>query len=332
LGLILPQLPRERLIVQTKISPNADPGVFLKNFEESLTRMRLDHVDLLALHGVNNAQVMDWAIRPGGCFEAAQQLRCAGKARYIGFSTHAPLPVILRGIKHGDPETGKGFDYINLHWYYIFQRNWPAIVEATARDMGVFIISPSDKGGKLYEPPQKLVDLCAPLSPMVFNDLFCLSRPEVHTLSIGASRPTDFDEHLKALPLLRKAAELLRPIEARLKEAMRQAVGYDDPEAITQGLPEWDSAPGGLNLPVMLWLLNLARGWDMIEYGKKRFNMLGGADHWFPGAKPSVAARISEAELHRAVANSPYAQQIPQLLKEAVELLSGAEVKRLSQS
>ncbi len=76
---------------------------------------------------------------------------------------------------------------------------WPALEEAARRDMGVFIISPNDKGGKLYTPPKKLVDLCAPLTPMQFNDLYCLARPHVHTLSIGAARPTDFDEHLAAL-------------------------------------------------------------------------------------------------------------------------------------
>ena len=65
------------------------------------------------------------------------------------------------------------FDYVNLHWYYINQVNWPAIEAAQRQDMGVFIISPSDKGGKLYEPPPKLVELCKPLSPMQFNDLFC---------------------------------------------------------------------------------------------------------------------------------------------------------------
>ena len=65
-----------------------------------------------------------------------------------------------------------GFDYVNLHWYWIFQKNWPAIEEATRRDMGVFIISPADKGGKLYEPPEKLVKLCEPWPPLVQDEVF----------------------------------------------------------------------------------------------------------------------------------------------------------------
>ena len=44
--------------------------------------------------------------------------------------------------------------------------NFPAIEAATKHDMGVFIISPNDKGGMLYKPPQKFADATAPLSPV----------------------------------------------------------------------------------------------------------------------------------------------------------------------
>ncbi|HEX7009611.1 MAG TPA: aldo/keto reductase, partial [Phycisphaeraceae bacterium] len=258
LGLVLLTLPREKIIVQTKIAPAEDPDRFLAHFDESLERLQLDYVDLLALHGVNTPQLLDWSIRKGGCLAAARDLQRRGKVRHVGFSTHASLDLIMQAIQH---EGDGGFDYVNLHWYFIFQRNWPAVVEAQRRDMGLFIISPSDKGGKLYDPPATLVELCQPLHPIVFNDLFCLQHPQVHTLSIGAARPTDFDLHLEALPLLEKARELLPPIVDRLRQAMRQAIGVDDPEAMSRGLPEWDRCPGQLNMQVMLWLRNLALGW-----------------------------------------------------------------------
>jgi predicted aldo/keto reductase-like oxidoreductase len=44
--------------------------------------------------------------------------------------------------------------------------NWSVIEAAKRQDMGVFIISPTDKGGQLFKPPKKLADACAPLSPM----------------------------------------------------------------------------------------------------------------------------------------------------------------------
>ena len=166
--------------------PQPTPRSFCKTFETSMRYLRLDHVDLLALHGINNRELLDWTIRKNGCLAAARQLQTGRPRPFIGFSTHATTDIILAAIDSGE------FDYVNLHWYFVNDLNWPAVEAARARDMGVFIISPNDKGGKLYEPPPKLVELCAPLTPMQFNDLYCLARPEVHTLSCGAARPGRF--------------------------------------------------------------------------------------------------------------------------------------------
>ena len=54
LGVILPTLPREKLIVQTKVALSKDPAEFSKNVEESLQRLGLAYVDLLGLHGIND--------------------------------------------------------------------------------------------------------------------------------------------------------------------------------------------------------------------------------------------------------------------------------------
>jgi uncharacterized protein len=111
LGLILPTFPRQKLIIQTKIGPNEKPEEFTKNFEESLVRMHLDYVDLLAIHGINDRQTLEWSIRPGGCLAAARKIQQRGLARHIGFSTHGPTDIILQAINH--PADG-GFDYVNL--------------------------------------------------------------------------------------------------------------------------------------------------------------------------------------------------------------------------
>ena len=322
LGKILPTLPREKLIVQTKVSPVANAKEFQRTVEQSLLNLRLDHVDLLGLHGINTPELLNYSIAPGGCLEVALKLKEQGKVRFVGFSTHASIDVILKAIGTNQ------FDYINLHWYYIFQNNWAAIEAATQHDMGVFIISPSDKGGRLYNPPQKLVDLCYPLSPIVFNDLFCLSHPQVHTLSIGASRPQDFDEHLKTLNLLDRANEVLSPILQRLDQAAIEALGEEWVRTWHIGLPPHTETPGNVNIPAILWLRNLALSYDLIDFAKGRYNMLTNAGHWFPGAN---AAKVDRLNLRQCLSNSPHADKIPALLKEAHQLLVGQEVKRLSQ-
>lgn len=323
LGQVLPLLPREQLIVQTKVLPQESSQKFLETFENSLKLLNLDYVDLLSVHGLNLDSHLDECLKPGGHLDVIHKLQDQGKVRFVGFSTHGPTDLIVKAI-----ETNQ-FDYVNLHWYYIQQINWPAIEAAAARDMGVFIISPSDKGGMLYKPSQKLVDLCAPLSPIVFNNLFCLSHPQVHTLSIGAARPSDFDEHLKVLPLLEQADTLLPPILQRWEQAGIDALGDAWWKHWRTGLPTVNETPGRLNIPVILWLRNLALAYDMIDYAKMRYNLLGQASHWFPGAR---AETIDPDSLKPLLKNSPFADRIPDLLREAHDLLGGETVQRLSQS
>ncbi|MGG6296099.1 aldo/keto reductase [Leptolyngbya sp. AN02str] len=322
LGQILPKLPRTDMIVQTKVSPNADPKAFRADLERSLANLKLDYVDLLGIHGINTPEILEWTMRPGGCLEIAKQYQAKGRVRFIGFSTHAPTEVIVEAIATNQ------FDYVNLHWYYVNQINWRAIEAATQHDMGVFIISPSDKGGMLYKPPQKLVDLCAPLSPIVFNNLFCLSHSQVHTLSIGASNPQDFDEHLKTLPLLDRASEVLPPILERLEQEAIRVLGERWYKTWEVGLPRREDTPGGMNIRTILLLRNLALAFGLEEYARTRYNMLGNAGHWVPGTK---ADTVHELDLRACLVNSPNAAIIPQVLAEAHQLLGGADVKRLSQ-
>ncbi len=328
LGPILSKLPRDKMIIQTKIGPTDDPDEFTRNFEESLQRLQLDFVDLLAIHGINDAGELEKSIKPGGCLAKARAIQKRGLARHIGFSTHGPTEVIQKAINH--PGDG-GFDYVNLHWYFIYPKNWPAVLDATRHDMGVFIISPSDKGGLLYKPSEKLTELCSPLHPIVFNDLFCLNRPEIHTLSIGAARPSDFDRHLETLPLMAKADENLRPILARLHEAMRQEAGETIDQYFARDLPEWQDSPAKMNIMLMLWLGRLAQAYGMVEYGKMRYNLLGNGGHWFPGQNASKLDEVSDGEL-QALARRIGLEGLEQRLREVHALLGGQEVKRLSQS
>jgi predicted aldo/keto reductase-like oxidoreductase len=330
LGVLLPKLPREKMIIQTKVGPDASPETFTANFEDSLKRLGLQYVDLLSIHGINDDKTCEQALgRPGrpGCLAAARAIQKRGLARHIGFSTHAPLRIILDAIRH--PRDG-GFDYVNLHWYWIFQKNGAAIEEAKWRDMGVFIISPADKGGKLYAPPEKLTRLCAPLHPLVFNSLFCLSKPEVHTLSIGAARPGDFDLAMQTLEHVGKAQETLAPILARLNAALAEAVPAEVRDPFALNFPEPQDAPGKLNLPVILWLRNLVKAFDMQGYGEMRYNLFGSGGHWFPGSKVEDAGKLDLGAVARS--SGIEAERLRALLKETHEMLGKAAVKRLSES
>jgi len=169
-----------------KLRSNEDSAAFEAQLEESFALLGTGTIELLSFHGLNTPDCADLTLKTG-CWEIADKFRRAGRIAHIGFSTHAATPLLIDIIR------SDRFDYVNLHAYYVFQDNLPAIAEARARDMGVFIISPTDKGGRLYAPSEKLRKLTAPLSPMAFNTLWCLTNLDAHTLYTIQVTPDTLD-------------------------------------------------------------------------------------------------------------------------------------------
>ena len=134
-GRVLPTLPRDEIIVQTKVSPHEDPKVFLENVEKSYRNMGLEMLDLVSVHGLNTQELIDMSLRKGGMVDVLRKLQREGRVRFIGFSTHGLTPTIVKAIQTGE------FDYVNVHWYYVYDPiTWPAVQAAAEQDMGVFII------------------------------------------------------------------------------------------------------------------------------------------------------------------------------------------------
>tara|TARA_Y100001968_G_scaffold44014_4_gene34107 strand:- start:3140 stop:4360 length:1221 start_codon:yes stop_codon:yes gene_type:complete len=325
LGWALKKIPDSKRILQTKVPPRDDSKEFEAELELCFQRMDCKKIDLLSIHGINLPEHLQQTLRSGGCLDVVRRWQKKGFIGHIGFSTHATSDLIVKAI-----ETDQ-FDYVNLHWYFIRQQNSLALDAALKFDLGVFIISPTDKGGHLHSPSKKLLELCAPIHPIVFNDLFCLRDKRVHTISVGISETKDLKFHLDAIGLLGKTNEFLPIIQNRFMEAAYSALGKEWLASWDQGLPDWQNTPGEINIPILLWLSNLVDAWGMEGFAKARYRLLGSAGHWFPGSNADcLDEEVSEETLKSVLGNSPWRNEIPEVLRSLRNRCAGEIGKRLS--
>ena len=327
LGMGFKNTKKRPKIIQTKIPPNDDPKIFERDLISSMEKLQVKKIDLLAIHGINTTEHLNQSVRDGGCIDILRNLQRRNLIGSIGFSTHGEPSLIEKAI------STNLFDYVNLHWYFINQRNSKAIKLAQKYDLGVFIISPTDKGGHLHTPSIKMLELCNPLHPIVFNDLFCLRNKNVHTISVGVAKEEDFDLHLEAISLLSQSEKYIPNIVNRLSQESIKSLGSEWFYGWHKNLPSWQNTPGKINIPVLIWLSNLIDCLDLEEYAKARYQLLGNGSHWFPGNNANVLdVDVSESQLLNVLQGHVNPQKVLKILRSLKEKFGEKFSQRLSKS
>lgn len=281
------EIQRDDFIFQTKVPACGTKEAFAKLWNASWDICsKLGHIDLFSLHCVSSPEQVAWAQSDEGSYGFVKKLQEEGKIRHIGFSTHGYASGIMELI-----ESGK-FSYVNLHYHFIGsyhasgtgdskggQGNLACVQRAKELDMGVFIISPLDKGGKVYKPSKKFCRLLGPeISPISFVLLHVLHTAGAHTATIGFSRLVDFDDVLAAVKLYQDGGfeKTLKAAEDRLTNAAAKELGADWYKKGLLGLPHpYESSTKLLGLGHMLWLHNICSAWGLHEFAQDRYaNML----------------------------------------------------------
>jgi uncharacterized protein len=318
---------RSRIILTSKLTPKASNALSNPSFgqttqqtadeiaqaiESSLQRLNVSYLDCLAIHGINTPEHLAWV--QSHMLAPLRQAQSDGLVRHLGFSTHGPLDVILSAI------ATQAFSFVNLHYNYFFQRNERAIALAHQQDMGIFIISPADKAGLLYTPPERLKALCAPYDPLILNYRWLLSDLRITTLSIGPANVSELDWPLQVADCDEPLSVSERAAIDRLEGEQKERLGSDRCAQCHECLP----CPESINIPEVLRLRNLAVAYDMQSFGEYRYGMFENAGHWFAGRKGNRCSDCGDC-----LPRCPEQLNIPSLLRDTHQRLSGKQRRRL---
>jgi aryl-alcohol dehydrogenase-like predicted oxidoreductase len=102
-----------KVILASK-SPKRTREEMLEDFDQSLFNLGIDVIDLYQVHCVNKADELAGVMSAGGALEALEELRSAGRVRFIGITSHN-LGILKQAIESGR------FDTIQV----LYSSRWP---------------------------------------------------------------------------------------------------------------------------------------------------------------------------------------------------------------
>ena len=182
-----------------------------RNIDQSLERMKTDHVDVLQMHNPSVEEV-----EQGGLVQVLQEIREAGKTRFIGVSSMAPdlLAFARMGV----------FDTFQIPYSALERRHERMIQEAADLGAGIIIrggIARGHTGGPNTRAKWDRAGLNVLLGDMnryEFVLRFTLSHPSCHTTIVGTA---DLD-HLQANVAAAKAGALPTDVYEQAKERLAE--------------------------------------------------------------------------------------------------------------
>lgn len=169
----------------------------LAGVEQSLVRMKTDHLDIVQFHSSPSRQTLE----EHGALEAVLELKDAGKVRFIGMS--GTLPHLRDHIAMGV------FDVFQIPYSAVEREHEALIAAAAAAGSGIVIRGGAAKGapsagkqaGLQWERwrQARLDDLLDGMTPMEFILRFTFTNPDLDTTIVGTIDPAHLQANLDML-------------------------------------------------------------------------------------------------------------------------------------
>ena len=95
---------RQRVFLMSKVCTHGrDRATAMRQLEQSLRRLRTDHLDLWQIHEVVYENDPERHFAKDGAVEALAEAKRQGKVRFVGFTGHKDPHIHLKMLKHGFP-------------------------------------------------------------------------------------------------------------------------------------------------------------------------------------------------------------------------------------
>ena len=195
LGNLFKDFPRDSFILSTKVKsptdrdgkPTAEATAerFMETFNVSMSRLKMDYVDILYIHDISNPEYLDY--KP--VINMVKQLKKEGRIKYIGFSTHRNEHSVIAAAAAQDT-----WDVILTQYNYRLA-TLPdlnvAIKKAAAVGIGIVAMK-TLAGGFLDRERTKPVNAPAALK-------WVLQNPDIHTTIPGMTAFEQVDMNAKIM-------------------------------------------------------------------------------------------------------------------------------------
>ncbi len=197
LGELLAKYPRNSFYLATKVKPagvdkegkpsdKTTADDFFDRFNTSLSRLKMDFVDILYVHDIRHTDMLDY--KP--IVNAVKKLKKEGKIKFIGFSTHANEAKVIDAAADS-----KTWDVILTS--YNFKHNsvnelQAAIKKAAKAGIGIVAMKTLAGGGFLDKEKTRPINTTAALK-------WALSNPDIATAIPGMTEFEHLDLNIKLM-------------------------------------------------------------------------------------------------------------------------------------
>lgn len=250
LGNVFKDIPRDSFYLATKVKaagmtreglPTAETTAddFLAKFSESMSRLKMDYVDILYVHDISNIEYLKY--KP--ILNAVKKLKKDGKARFVGFSTHRNEPAVIEAASES-----KDWDVILTSYNFLqaYRKELDAAVKkAAAAGIGIVAMKTLAGGGFLDKEKTKPINTGAAIR-------WVLSNPDIHTTIPGM---TQFDQ-------LESNARLLTDISLTEQDKRDLMLAATEPGLFCSGCSKCvGRCPKGLFIPDLMRAYMYAYGY-----------------------------------------------------------------------